>query len=167
MGEVDILDLVARLALKIAKTGEHADDLHRMVISLIEAKDAEIARLKEHQKLHDRIFERQKLLLSHYAGTIKEAAKRLRYSTLSIEQPEPYNSRTPIVAAFLEQALGANAEELEKERDALTHANARLREALDKLARLGNEPHYGNSTGNVIAQHALADTEGQEGIKHE
>lgn len=28
--------------------------------------------------------------------------------------------------------------------------------SLDKLARLGNEPHFGNSTGNVIAQHALA-----------
>ena len=38
-------------------------------------------------------------------------------------------------------------------------ANARLREALDKLARLGNEPYYGNSTGNVIAQQALADTD--------
>ena len=31
----------------------------------------------------------------------------------------------------------------------------RLVEALDKLARLGNEPHFGNSDGNVIAQEAL------------
>ena len=31
--------------------------------------------------------------------------------------------------------------------------------ALDKLARLGNEPHYGNSVGNVIAKQALAETE--------
>ena len=31
----------------------------------------------------------------------------------------------------------------------------RYREALEKLARLGNEPHYGNSIGNRVAQEAL------------
>ncbi len=31
-----------------------------------------------------------------------------------------------------------------------------LEAALDKLARLGNEPHYGNSDGNCIAKNALA-----------
>ena len=31
----------------------------------------------------------------------------------------------------------------------------RYREALNKLARLGNEPRYGNSIGNRIAQDAL------------
>jgi len=31
----------------------------------------------------------------------------------------------------------------------------RLRAALEKLARLGNEPHYGNSDGNMIARAAL------------
>ena len=30
-----------------------------------------------------------------------------------------------------------------------------MREALEKLSRLGNEPHYGNSTGNTIAREAL------------
>ncbi len=29
-------------------------------------------------------------------------------------------------------------------------------EALEKLSRLGNEPHLGNSNGNVIAQEAIA-----------
>ena len=134
---------------------------------IAQAKDAEIAALKEHQKLHDRIFERQKLLLSHYAGTIKEAAKRLRYSTHSIEQPEPYNSRTPIVAAFLEQALGVNAEELEKERDTLTHTNARLREALKTIeAIICDKKLCGHFLAEEIreqTQQALADTEGQEG----
>lgn len=33
---------------------------------------------------------------------------------------------------------------------------AKLREALDRLARLGNWPHYGNSVGNDIAKEALA-----------
>jgi len=36
---------------------------------------------------------------------------------------------------------------------------ATLKGVLDRLARLGNEPHYGNSDGNVIAQKALAATE--------
>lgn len=31
-----------------------------------------------------------------------------------------------------------------------------VREALNKLSRLGNEPELGNSTGNVISQQALA-----------
>ena len=35
--------------------------------------------------------------------------------------------------------------------------NEQLKEALEKLARLGNEPHLGNSEGNVIAQQALKD----------
>ena len=34
-----------------------------------------------------------------------------------------------------------------------------LEDVLDKLARLGNEPHYGNSDGNVIAQKAIAELE--------
>jgi hypothetical protein len=36
--------------------------------------------------------------------------------------------------------------------------NARLREALEKLARLGAEPYYGNSDGNMIARAALGET---------
>ena len=38
---------------------------------------------------------------------------------------------------------------------ALAEEVERLRDALDKLARLGNEPRYGNSIGNRIAQEAL------------
>ena len=33
--------------------------------------------------------------------------------------------------------------------------NTRLKEALEKLARLGNGEHYGNSDGNMIAREAL------------
>ena len=32
-----------------------------------------------------------------------------------------------------------------------------LEDVLDKLARLGNEPHYGNSDGNMIARAAIAE----------
>ena len=35
--------------------------------------------------------------------------------------------------------------------------NEKYRKALDKLARLGNEPDYGNSTANCIAREALKD----------
>ena len=34
---------------------------------------------------------------------------------------------------------------------------ARLRAVLEKLARLGAEPHYGNSVGNIIARAALGE----------
>jgi cell division septum initiation protein DivIVA len=37
----------------------------------------------------------------------------------------------------------------------LREQNRVLREALERLAILGNEPFYGNSAGNVIAQKAL------------
>ena len=37
--------------------------------------------------------------------------------------------------------------------------NERLREALEKLARLGNGDQYGNSIGNEIAQQAIKQTE--------
>lgn len=37
----------------------------------------------------------------------------------------------------------------------LSCEGAVMREALEKLARLGNEPRYGNSDGNTIAQEAL------------
>ena len=50
----------------------------------------------------------------------------------------------------------------DKERDALLAENARMREALDKLARLGNEPHLGNSDGNMIALAALSEDAGHE-----
>lgn len=36
--------------------------------------------------------------------------------------------------------------------------NKRLREALERLARLGNGDHYGNSDGNMIARAALKET---------
>ena len=39
--------------------------------------------------------------------------------------------------------------------DQLEAENARLREALEKLARLGNGNLYGNSDGNMIARAAL------------
>ena len=42
----------------------------------------------------------------------------------------------------------------------LHEVNAELVEALEKLARLGNEPMYGNSIGNVIAQEALRKAQG-------
>ena len=37
----------------------------------------------------------------------------------------------------------------------------RYRVALEKLAKLGNEPYYGNSEGNVIAREALSPAKGE------
>jgi len=49
-------------------------------------------------------------------------------------------------------------------RTAAEAREAKLREALEKLSRLGNEPELGNSIGNMIARAALA-PEGKEGGK--
>lgn len=43
----------------------------------------------------------------------------------------------------------------------------KLEQALDKLARLGNEPHYGNSIGNRIAQDALQARQPQDEPKYD
>ena len=48
--------------------------------------------------------------------------------------------------------------EAEQARADLGAENAKLREALERLARLGNGDHYGNSDGNMIARAALKDT---------
>lgn len=47
--------------------------------------------------------------------------------------------------------------ELSQVTTAITAKEAAMRDALDKLAKLGNEPLYGNSNGNVIALQALKD----------
>lgn len=46
--------------------------------------------------------------------------------------------------------------DLEQQLEAAERRNAELVEALEKLARLGNGDHYGNSQGNMIAREALA-----------
>lgn len=50
------------------------------------------------------------------------------------------------------------AQEFERKNENMEAQLAELRDALDKLARLGNEPNFGNSTGNRIAQAALLPT---------
>lgn len=44
----------------------------------------------------------------------------------------------------------------------LQAVNADLLETLEKLARLGNGEHYGNSDGNMIARAAIAKATGGE-----
>lgn len=53
------------------------------------------------------------------------------------------------------QRMEFNAQ-LQNEVKKLTVQRDELAAALEKLARLGNEPHYGNSIGNQIAIEALA-----------
>lgn len=65
-----------------------------------------------------------------------------------------HDGRVHIDASVI-QRLMAMIEKLTSERDA-------LREALEKLARLGNGDRYGNSIGNMTARDALAMGEGNE-----
>lgn len=59
------------------------------------------------------------------------------------------------LADFYEPQSSQVAAMLRKQQAAIV----KLRIAMDKLARLGNEPHFGNSIGNQIAQQALKATE--------
>lgn len=45
--------------------------------------------------------------------------------------------------------------EMEKQIEKLVIDRHTLMVALDKIARLGNEPYYGNSDGNMIARAAI------------
>ena len=58
--------------------------------------------------------------------------------------------------SMLEAYAAHIAAPLEAENTALKARVEQLEKALDKLARLGNEPHFGNSRGNEIARAALA-----------
>ena len=101
----------------------------------LEQRTAELEAVNKHQQLHDRIFVGQRDLMAHYVATIREAIRRLGNSTHSKEQPEPYESRTPVIAAFLGQALGVAAEEAERERVNLQAELERVRadnKALDE-----------------------------------
>ena len=106
-------------------------------------RTAELEAVNKHQQLHDRIFARQRDLMAHYVATIREAIRRLGNSTHSKERPEPYESRTPVIAAFLGQALGVTAEEAERERVNLQAELERVRgelvEAKDFLNTVTND----------------------------
>ena len=47
------------------------------------------------------------------------------------------------------------AEILAKKDEIIQAENKQLRDALEKIAKLGNGKYYGNSEGNIIAQFAL------------
>ena len=83
------------------------------------------------------------------AAAIKFPGARILY-TATLEQ-HVFLDQAPADIAALLAAYEAKVKEVE-----------RLREVLDKLARLGAEPNYGTSTGNRIAQAALA-TNGVDG----
>ena len=65
-----------------------------------------------------------------------------------------------LVAAEIEKAYqrGRASMKAANRIEELEAENVRLREALVKLAKLGNEPYYGNSDGNMIARKALETT---------
>jgi len=89
-----------------------------------------------------------------------DAAWRLYYNDDMSEDGDPWG-----LASRLERHLTIEKNRA-NEMGKLAHANAceameyrRLltvaRVALDTLARLGNEPHFGHSDGHIIAHHAL------------
>jgi hypothetical protein len=85
--------------------------------------------------------------------TTEEAERMAQRLANDAEAPQgaryqPYTDSAMRNAAAALRSLAA-------ERDALKDENARMKEVLERLARLGNEPHYGNSDGNIIARAEL------------
>jgi hypothetical protein len=77
---------------------------------------------------------------------------------MTITTEEAHKLWRALFDANWHKAAGA-LRSLAAERDGLQAENARLREALEKLARLGAEPYYGNSDGNMIARALLGETQ--------
>ena len=76
-------------------------------------------------------------------------------------------ANTSQIVQAVSRAADAREAGMENEIIALqAHINV-LRNALEKLARLGNEPYYGNSIGNDIAKQALASTPAQSLQAHD
>lgn len=81
-----------------------------------------------------------------YVGGDKDSdTARWRFSTAQPDALEIISQRPPV-----QQDWKAMAEALRREND-------RLREVLERLAKLGNGDRYGNSEGNMIARAALSD----------
>lgn len=70
-----------------------------------------------------------------------------------------FNRRGPDGGASINGVIygtvSATLRSLAAERDALQARVAELEGGLERLARLGAEPYYGNSDGNMIARAAL------------
>jgi hypothetical protein len=91
-----------------------------------------------------------KSIAKRCAATLRSLAAERDALRAEVERPESGVSYEAFVSAM---------QIVTTERDALQAENARLREALEKLARLGAEPYYGNSDGNMIARAALGEKE--------
>jgi len=122
------------------RNASHGDDgqwayseivgLREQVAALRKERDAEITRNKPLRALISSLEETKSILLK------KSAENKEAVTQLDSER----------------QANAALTEELA----ALAEQNEKMREALQKLACLGNGEQYGNSIGNCIAQEALS-----------
>jgi hypothetical protein len=84
------------------------------------------------------------------AAVLADYTERVRTDEWGREESDWYEA----IYIGMEEQRKIDEEELATAHD--------MRMALEKLARLGNEPHFGNSDGNIIAQEALAKAEGKD-----
>lgn len=68
------------------------------------------------------------------------------------------NKQLEKLADFIMAEIDGEPSQSEGAGDTAIRLLKRYRTALEKLSRLGNEPHLGNSGGNKIAQKALLKT---------
>lgn len=83
-------------------------------------------------------------------GRVDDLELRLAVEAVNQELVDALNARVAELEAENARLLQANRDVLAWS-DALRSDYETAFRGLDRLARLGNEPHYGNSTGNQIA----------------
>jgi hypothetical protein len=86
--------------------------------------------------------------------TTEEAEEMAKGAFMLMDDPPDPDDEIMLGSDFLTDLATALCS-LAAERDALKVEIARMKEVLERLARLGNEPLYGNSDGNIIARAEL------------
>ena len=115
----------------------------------------------EAELLRDRVAELEAQTPSALKAKLESAEARIaeleaegRFSGTWADYHEHMNRKVGRLEARIAE-LDAQSEELARIADEHVNTVHRYRDALERLARLGNEPCYGNSIGNRIAQDAL------------
>ena len=88
---------------------------------------------------------------------VSKATERLRNHVASYKSMSSHRDNCLDVCDEVD-SLTAELNLCQTESEARRENAIQYRTVLDRLARLGNEPHYGNSDGNMIARAALEDT---------
>lgn len=96
-----------------------------------------------------------------------DAEKRISEALAALDGPQTAETSMAVNAEYAQACNPAAIRELLDRLQKAEAENERLREALERLARLGNGRLYGNSEGNMIARAALEQYGSQSDETHD